>query len=195
MPSMTMRSSVAEHANERRGENRTIWGIRFRILFWYVLILGLALSAAVFVVRRILIVQLEERIDDALVQEISELRRLAGGRDPLTGERFRGDVKRIFDVFLDRNIPQANETYVTFLEGDPSQPSFRDPPYRLDRAARLVSRWNDITVSDRGRANTPAGAVEYLAVPVGSKGGQSGVFVAAFFHDLELAQIQPAVMG
>jgi two-component system OmpR family sensor kinase len=195
MPSMAMRSSAAERISARRGGGRTIWGIRFRILFWYVLILGLALSAAVFVVRRILIVQLEERIDAALVQEISELRRLTRGRDPLTGERFHGDVRRIFAVFLDRNIPQTNETYLTFLNGDFYKPSFRDPPYRLDKDPLLEARWNDITVPDRGHVNTPAGEVEYLAVPVSSKDGEKGVFVAAFFHDLELAQIQPAVIG
>jgi two-component system OmpR family sensor kinase len=192
---MTMSRSKVERTNARRSGGRTIWGIRFRILFWYVLILGLALSAAVFVERRVLIVQLEERIDEALVQEISELRRLARGRDPLTGERFRGDVPRIFDVFLRRNIPEENETYVTFLNGDPYERSFRDPPYRLDRDPRLEARWNDLTVPERGRVGTPAGVVEYQAVPIGSKKGDRGVFVAAFFHDLELAQIQPAVMG
>jgi hypothetical protein len=108
MEVMIARSSRVERGNARLGRSGTIWGIRFRILFWYVLILGLALSAAVFVVRRVLIVQLEERIDEALVQEISELRRLARGRDPLTGERFHGDVERIFDVFLRRNIPEEN---------------------------------------------------------------------------------------
>jgi signal transduction histidine kinase len=195
MPSMNISRSIAEQTNARGPRGRTIWGIRFRILFWYVLILGLALSAAVFVVRRLLIVQLEERIDAALVQEISELRRLAQGRDPLTGERFHGDVRRIFDVFLDRNIPQLNETYLTFWNGDFYEPSLRRPPYRMDKDPRLEARWNDITVPDRGRVNTPAGVVEYLAVPVSSRGGEKGVFVAAFFHDLELAQIQPAVMG
>jgi two-component system OmpR family sensor kinase len=191
---MTTSRSTAERINGRLG-GRTIWGIRFRILFWYVLILGLALSAAVFVERRVLIVRLEERIDEALVQEISELRVLARGRDPLTGERFRGDVPAIFDVFLRRNIPEQNETYVTYVNGHLYRRSFRDPPYRLDRDPRLNPRWNDLTVPERGRVETPAGVVEYQAVPVGAKKGDSGVFVAAFFRDLELGQVQPAVLG
>jgi two-component system, OmpR family, sensor kinase len=192
---MSVSRSGAERATERRGRSRAIWGIRFRILFWYVLILGLALSASVFVVRRVLIVQLDERLDAALVQESSELRRLARGRDPLTGERFHGDVRRIFEVFLRRNIPEANETYVTFVNGDFFKRSFRDPPHRLDRDPHLEARWNDLTVPERGRVDTPAGAVEYQAIPIGSEDGPTGVFVAAFFRDLELAQIQPAVMG
>jgi two-component system OmpR family sensor kinase len=187
-----------------------IWGIRFRILFWYVLILGLAVVAAVVVVQRVLVIQVEEHIDAELNQEAAELEVLSTGRDPETGEPFEGDVQAIFDVFLRRNIPGANEMYVTFLRDDllPKdvdcatsiclyQRSFPQPPYRLDLDPELTERWAGVTEPERGEAQSPAGLVEYLAVPVQVEGQDQirGVFVAAIFHDLEVAEVQPAVWG
>jgi signal transduction histidine kinase len=172
-----------------------IRGIRFRILFWYVLILSLALVAAVVVVRGLLLVQIDERIEEALAQEADELRRLARGHDPLTGKRFHGDVERIFEVFLRRNIPTDNEMFVTFVNGRPFERSFPEPPYRLDRDPNLIERWGELTVPERDRVNTPAGQVDYLAVPVAAGKEIRGVFVVAIFRDLEIADVQPAVWG
>jgi two-component system OmpR family sensor kinase len=172
-----------------------LWGIRARILFWYVAVLAAAIIAAVLVTRQLLIAGIDTRIDEALVQEVQELRRLAGGRDPTTGERFGNRVDRIFEVFLQRNLPIRNETYVTFVRGRPFERSFGEPVYRLDQDPRLVARWGAVTRTERGEVSTPAGTVEYLAVPVNAGGGTRGVFVAAIFRDLELADISPAIWG
>jgi signal transduction histidine kinase len=175
---------------------RVRWGVRSRILVWYVVLMCVAIVASVLVVRRVLTVQADRRIDAALQQETDELRRLARGRDPETGELFRGDVRRIFEVFLRRNIPVRNEMYVTFLDG---QPHLRRPegvPYRLDTDPGLVARWGAITSPERGRVtDTPAGAVDYLAVPLQTDAEVRGVFVAAFFRDLELRETNAAVAG
>jgi len=189
------------------GSERGIWGVRFRILFWYVLILGVAVVAAVVVVQRVLVIQVEEHIDAELDQEAAELRVLAKGHDPETGERFHGDVKAIFKVFLRRNIPAVNEMYVSFLRDemisrhDCALPlclykrSFPRPPYRLDLDPELTRRWAGVTKSERAQVQTPVGQVEYLALPVRFEGQTRGVFVAAIFHDLEVAEVQPAVWG
>jgi two-component system, OmpR family, sensor kinase len=187
--------------------DRGIWGVRFRILFWYVLILSVAVVAAVVVVQRVLVNQVEEHIDDELSQEAAELRVLSRGSDPETGKKFHGDVKAIFDVFLRRNIPAANEMYVTFLHDDllPEnrectpmclyKRSFPEPPYRLDRDPVLTERWGRVSEPERAKSETPSGQVEYLALPVKFEGQTRGVFVAAIFHDLEVAEVQPAVWG
>lgn len=172
-----------------------LWGIRARILFWYVAVLAAAISAAVLVNRQVLIAGIDTRIDEALVQESDELRRLARGRDPTTGEPFGNRVDRIFQVFLQRNVPTRNETFVTFVRGRPFERSFGEPIYRLDQDPRLVDRWGAVTRTDRGSVSTPAGTVEYLAVPVKTGGSTRGVFVAAIFRDLELADISPAIWG
>jgi two-component system OmpR family sensor kinase len=174
---------------------RILWGIRARMLTWYVVVLAVAIGASVLVVRQVLIAQLDERIDSELVQESDELRRLSRGRDPTTGEPFGNRVRRIFEVFLRRNIPSRNETFVTFVDGEPFERSFREPPYRLDRDPELVARWSELSRADRGRVATPAGDIEYVAVPVRSGGRTLGVFVAAIFRDAELVEIQRAVLG
>ena len=189
------RPTTPEPAAEAPRGRRILWGIRARMLSWYVVVLAIAIGAAVLVVRQVLIAQLDERIGGDLVQESEELRRLSRGRDPNTGERFGNRVRRIFEVFLQRNIPGRNETFLTFVDGEPFERSFRAPPYRLDRDPELVARWADLETPDRGRVATPAGDVEYLAVPVRTGGETLGVFVAAIFRDAELAEIRRAVGG
>lgn len=176
-------------------QRRILLGIRGRFLLWYVLVLAVSIGASVLVVRQVLVAQADGRIQEALVQETEELRALAGGRDPATGERFGDRVRRIFRVFLQRNIPSRNETFVTFVEGRPFERSFDDPPYRLDRDPELVARWASLAETDRGRVETPEGEVEYLAVPLRGEEGTLGVFVAAIFRDLELTELRRAVLG
>jgi signal transduction histidine kinase len=174
---------------------RVFWGIRGRILFWYIAVLTVAIAAAVLVNRQVLIAGIDTRIDEALVQESEELRRLSQGRDPTTGEPFRNQVDRIFEVFLQRNIPTRNETFVTFVNGRPFERSLGEPIYRLDLDTRLVDRWAGITRTERGQVSTPAGTVEFLAIPVRAAQTTRGVFVAAIFRDRETADIAPAVWG
>ncbi|HJV04434.1 MAG TPA: HAMP domain-containing sensor histidine kinase [Actinomycetota bacterium] len=175
---------------------RIRWGVRSRILAWYVALMAGAIAASVLVVRTVLTNQLDARIDAALAQEANELRKLARGRDPETGERFRGDVERIFAVFLERNIPARNEVILTFVGGEPFRRSRPVSSYRLHRQPELVERWNDIPRVDRGTIEgTPAGRIEYLAVPVKEGRQVRGVFVGAIFRDLELAELDPALWG
>jgi two-component system, OmpR family, sensor kinase len=168
-------------------------GVRFRILGAYVGLLALAALVSVLVARAILLGQLDARIDEELVQESSELRSLAAGNDPATATPFGGRVDRIFEVFLERNVPSRNEALVTFLDG---RPFLRTPsvvPYRLDQDPVLVDRWANLTSTDRGSATSPEGRVEYLAVPLTGGGRTRGVFVAAIFADREQARYDTAV--
>jgi two-component system OmpR family sensor kinase len=193
MASTMMAGTMTE---ERSASYRKVfWGIRGRILFWYVAVLAAAIAAAVLVNRQVLIAGIDTRIDEALVQESEELRSLAQGRDPTTGEPFENRVDRIFRVFLQRNIPTRNETFVTFIDGSPFERSLDEPGYRLDLDARLVDRWGAVTRTQRGQVSTPVGTVEYLAVPVKAGNTTRGVFVAAIFRDRELATIAPAIWG
>jgi two-component system, OmpR family, sensor kinase len=80
-----------------------------RVLAWFVALLVLATVASVLVTRQVLLSRLDQRIHAELVQESDELRRLASdGVDPATGQPFGSDVKRIFTVYLERNVPSPN---------------------------------------------------------------------------------------
>ena len=104
---MTMAETADSDGASRSRPARVVWGVRSRILLWYVLLMSAAIIASVLVVRRVLKVQVDQQIDDALVQEMDELRRLAQGRDPDTGERFGGNVERIFEVLIRGPRPYA----------------------------------------------------------------------------------------
>jgi signal transduction histidine kinase len=165
-----------------------------RILVSFALLMAVTTAVSVFLVRQVLLAGLDDRIDAALVQESRELRRLIDvGSDPETGEPFGTDVRRILEVFLERNVPARNEAFLTFVEGKPYLRSRNVLPYRLNEDESLVERWSAVTETDAGLVETPGGTVRYLAVPIRAGGEVRGVFVAAVFRDLEMGEIQPAV--
>jgi two-component system, OmpR family, sensor kinase len=171
--------------------------VRVRILGGYIGLLALATLASVVIARQIVLARLNERIGETLVQETRELRRLAGGVDPATGRPFGSDVRRIFSVFLQRNIPARHEAFLTFVGGKPflrSNPVV-DRSYRIDRDERLTARWARLRNSERGSAETPAGRLEYLAVPMRTGGDLAGVFVVAELRDPEQRELEAAIFA
>ena len=155
----------------RRGVLATLSSYRVRLLGWFVVLLE----------------RIDERIQRELAQETEELRQLAGGNDPATGEPFGNDVERIFDVFLQRNIPNRNEVMVAFVDSQVYRRSTPDPPYALDSDPDFISLVANAPFPTEGRFSTPAGAVDYLAVPVRVAGVQEGSFAVAIFRDIERA--------
>jgi two-component system, OmpR family, sensor kinase len=166
---------------------------RVRVLAGYIGLLAVATVLSVFIAREALERRLDQRVDEALVQESRELRQLAVGNDPQTGARFAGDVERIFEVFLARNVPSRNEAFVTFVDGEPFLRSSQIVPYRLDQDPELTARWNSLEASERDTVETPAGTVEYLAVPLVGGEVTRGVFVAAIFRDRESGEVADAL--
>jgi two-component system, OmpR family, sensor kinase len=166
---------------------------RVRVLAGYVGLLAVATLASIFIAREALERRLDQRIDAELVQESRELRQLAAGSDPQTGRRFEADVKRIFEVYLARNVPSRNEALLTFVDGEPFLRSSQVLPYRLDRDPELVALWSGLTRSARSGVDTPAGRVEYLAVPLLGAEEPRGVFVAAIFRDRESGEVSDAL--
>jgi signal transduction histidine kinase len=156
--------------------------LRTRILAWFVGVLAVATIASVLVTWMVLNIQLDQRIDRELAQEAAELRELAAGNDPETARPFGRNARRVFEVFLDRNVPSRNEAFITFADGRVYLRSRPVLPYRLDRDPELIERWATLTRTDRGGVDTPGGPVEYLAVPLLQGERLGGVFVAAIFR-------------
>jgi two-component system, OmpR family, sensor kinase len=185
--------AVAESA----GRKRFRFGLRARMLVGHVGLLAIAVVGSVLVARQVLVSRLEERIDHELAQEVSEFRILARGRDPRTGQPFGTDVRRVFEVFLARNIPARNEVIVTYLDGRPYRRSrtLRAPPYRLEQDARLTARWGRLTQADEGEISTPGGRVKFLAIPVRVAGEPPATFAVAVFRDLEENELDDAIIA
>jgi two-component system, OmpR family, sensor kinase len=171
------------------------FGLRGRMLLGYVGLLAVAGIASVLVARQVLLARLEDRIDHELAQEVSELRILAGGRDPRTGRPFGTDVRRVFEVFLNRNVPARNEVIITYVDGRPYARSetLRSPPYRLDRDPELIARWGTLKETDQGEISTPGGRVRFLAIPVRVRGAPPASFVVAVFREREQEELDDAI--
>jgi signal transduction histidine kinase len=191
---MAPKTPDAEGPNRgRRGRFR--FGLRARMMVGHIGLLAVAVVASVLVARQLLLDRLEDRIDHELAQEVSELRILAGGRDPRTGERFGPNVRRVFEVFLARNVPARNEVILTYVEGAPFRRSrtLRAPPYRLDQDPSSIARWGRLNQTDEGEISTPGGRIKFLAVPVQLQDGPRASFVVAVFRDREEEELNDAI--
>ena len=172
--------------------------VRFRVVAGSVVLLALATTGSILVAREVVVRQIDERIDAVLEQEVGELDRLRRETDPATGEPLGSDVRRLLDIQLERNVPAEGEAYVAFVDGAPYRHSRQTVPYRLDRDDDLTRLWASADTQQRGRVDTPGGAVEYLVVPVGLSDASEGVFVAAVFRRFEtgdLGTITAALAG
>lgn len=170
------------------------FSLRARIAAWFIGFLALSMAASTFVIYEALVIRLDQRIDAELEQEAAELSSLTKGVDPETGEPFGDNAKRIFRNYLQRNVPSRNEALITFVGGKPFLRDRQVVPYRLDTDPTIVARWANLRKGDRGSVDTPAGRVEYLAVPLQGSGQEvRGVFVAAIFRDREKREVNAAV--
>jgi two-component system OmpR family sensor kinase len=158
-------------------------------------LLGLAGLISVLVVRQVLSVRVDDRVQEDLAQEVEEFQTLATqGRDPSTGEPLRNHPKRLFRLFLERNVPSEGEELVTIpRNGKPRyQITERAEENLIDRED-LYARWQSLEQVERGELETQAGPVRYVAVPVDLGGRNVGTFVVANFIQGELDEMGEAV--
>ncbi len=174
-------------------------GIRPRVVVAYIGLMATGLLVANLVVRQVLISRMDQAVEAALTQEVEELRRLAAGNDPETGEPFGSDVEALFDTYLRRNVPAEGETIYTLVRGEPFATSFA-PHASFLTDDEMLRRFASTTSPDRFDIETEAGPARVLAVPVTADGGDTqdpgeevlGSFVVAFFVADEQADIDHA---
>jgi two-component system, OmpR family, sensor kinase len=167
-------------------------GFRARVLGFTALLLAVAVVGGLVVQRIVLLERLESEVDAQLDEERSELELLADGRDPVTGDPFADDARRVFDTFLERRPPQDDEAFVTFVDGELYRPT--PGAYRLGERSELVDRWARLEAGERGSLDTAAGPVRYLAVPLTAEDETRGVFLAAQFVRDQRAEVDVAVL-
>jgi signal transduction histidine kinase len=162
--------------------------IRLRIVVGYVVLVAAALAISILVTRQVLLGRLERDIDRALTQEVEELRNLATGNDPATGQPFGDDAEAILDTFLRRNVPAANEAFYSFVGGRQFLSSFA-APQDVWRDEALVAAWASVTEPTRATVNADVGEIRYLAVPLLAAGSSTGVLVVAHFPETDRDEI------
>lgn len=172
-------------------------GTRTRVLLGFVVLLALSTVSSLVLVRQILVVRLHDEISNELAQETQEFRRLASGNDPRTGQPFGTDVRAIFDVYFDRNVPSEGEALVALLNGHTYKSSYgSDAGYRLNRRPGLIDRLSELERPERGMLHYPGGEARYLAIPLtisGETNPPRGTFVVANFPAFERQEVDDAV--
>jgi two-component system, OmpR family, sensor kinase len=173
--------------------HRLFASARSRILASYLVLLLFSTIVGTVALRQVLLSRAGERVDDALVQESEEFRRLAkDGRDPRTSRPFGDDVRAIFDVFLSRNVPAQREAFFTFFRGRPYreayEPSF--PPVRVPEIDAAAS----VRAPTEGEAEIGDGRrIRYLALPVNAGPRARGAFVVGIDLTGELDEVSDAL--
>jgi two-component system OmpR family sensor kinase len=173
--------------------SRLFSSARARILASYLILLLFSTLIGTLALRELLLARAGERVDDALVQETEEFRRLARiGRDPRTGDPFGNDVRAIFDVFLSRNVPGEREAFYTYVGGEPHRERFAPTlePQRIAEidalASTLSTRRGELELDDGTR-------FRYVAAPITAGDEARGVFAVAIELSGELDEVNEAL--
>lgn len=172
---------------------RSARGIRGRVVLGYVALVAGALVLSLLVVRGVLLVRTDQQIEEQLAQEVEELRKLASGTDPATGEPFGTDAAAIFDVFLSRTVLGDGEVLLTLVDGQPYKETLGAP---VDLAADpdLVAEWADLREPLRRDVVRNGIEARTLAVPLlGDDGRPVGTFVVIYYPADSLAEVGQAV--
>jgi len=177
----------------RSGPRRLFASARARILLAIIVLLAFSTLLSVLAIRELLLARTSDRVDAELTQEIGEFRALAKGRNPRTGELFRGDLPAIYETYFSRNVPAEGETVIGFADGHEPISTSRARGGRIDFAAQ-AERWQRLTRSERGEFESSSGTVRYLAVPVRGGDGQiGGTFVVTAALGRERDKVEDAV--
>jgi signal transduction histidine kinase len=169
-------------------------GARFKIVGSYILLLAVSAVVLTFSLRQILLIRLEDRIGEALQQEVLELDRLqADGRNPLTGQPF-ASLDELFDVYFQRNVPSNEEAAFAFVDGVLHTSTMARfpvdalPPDVLADWEAFSSRRPSPSPGIEGRFATEAGESHFRASRIWFN-GEPGAFVIALLPAGELRTI------
>ncbi|SEO96960.1 sensor histidine kinase [Trujillonella endophytica] len=159
---------------------------RTRIIGWVLLLVLLALGLVTFVTWRLLVSEIDERMDSALQAEVVEFTQIVGtGLDPETGEPF-GSVADVLRTVITYNLARPNEKFLGYVDGVYRFQSRVEAPVLLSADAAFTRLVGDVTEPAAGRYESGAGEVRYLAVPLTLDGDPArGVVVVAYFADQE----------
>ncbi len=187
-------------SGEARGRASPRWfgaarSTRTRILASYVVLLALSVIIGLVGLREVLLISLNDRVQEDLEQEVTELDRLATeGNDPQTGQPF-DSLERVFEVFLFRNLPGNGEALLTFVEGQQTDRNVEQFPLETFPAERLAE-WESLSEPSGGISRvvvdsygTEIGDVHYHAARV-RLGDEVGSFVVAILPASELVVIE-----
>ena len=178
-----------------RGKNHQAisYGFQLRIVAVYCLLILLSFSSAIIGIQRFLLLRLNGRIEQALAQEVQELRLLVRGKDPDTAKPFGENMRAIFDVFLQRNIPVANEYTIALLPEGFYKSVPVNLPASINQNSAILKEWQNLTISKSGKLPNSPDKIVYRVEPIEINGKVQGVFVVAIATRSDLQEVNQAI--
>jgi two-component system OmpR family sensor kinase len=190
----SLAGSMTSAIDPRTRRTPVLGSTRLRMFVAYLLLLIVTGVIAILGIRQVLLVRLEERTDDALIQELDEVSTfLATAVDPDTGTPFE-TLERAFDVYLDRNVPSIEEGFVTVVGAEPFRSRLRSFPGN-EIPPKALSDWiaysmdSSAPTSIAGTFDTPFGEAPFRALRV-ELGADTGAFVVTILPDAGRREIR-----
>jgi two-component system OmpR family sensor kinase len=162
------------------------WSVRSRITVAVAALTSSALGVVGLALYAAESQRLDRTIDYALAQEIGEFRTLSSETDPRTGQPY-DSPSRLLRVFLERNLPDDNETLLGF--GPTGGPSYQgDADASLRNAPALLAAVDSLRADGGVTTITVAKDSYKIAVlPIAQEGaGTPSAFVVA--HNVTAAR-------
>jgi signal transduction histidine kinase len=170
------------------------FGVRTRILNWYVLLMALSAIVSILVIRHAFFIRQEKRIEDSLIQELKEFKKVVQGTNPATGKPFGDDVISIFDKYVSRNFPDENEYFIALLNGKFYKSDPKVIPKSIYLDSELLNYWAQLTQPKQGKYIISSGTlIYYVAEPVIKKKNR-GVMVVVHSTALENQEVNEAII-
>jgi signal transduction histidine kinase len=150
---------------------RFFFGIRTRIVTWYVVLMACSTGISILAVRQVLSLLLEERGKKVLAQELREFRQLVQTCDDSC------KTPDLFDRFLAQNIPDDGEFLLAIVDGKLYKSSPLALPQIFRKDANYLKNWGKLNQQKQGQIFTLDEQLRYLAEPIIIAGKPQGVLV------------------
>lgn len=165
-----------------------------RILATFAVLAVASTGLSLILLHQILLARLDDEISRDLTQEIGEFRLLVSGNDPVTGEPFGRDVRRIFDVYFQRNVPNEGEVVLSAVGGRLYKSARSGPDAHLPgETLRAVAIDNPLDRLGSGTIEISTGSARYLSVPITAGGRTAATFAVVNFPAQERREIVDAI--
>jgi signal transduction histidine kinase len=185
-----------DHARPLRWRRLLPSAARTRIMGWVLLLVLAALGVVTFVTWRLMVSNINSRMDEALRYEVEEFTELTTpGINPRTGRPFAG-VDEVIREAIAYNLARPNEKFLGYVDGEYHTQSRQEPgiPEVLAGDAAFTDLVASVAEPVQASYDHPeVGEVRYLAIPVSLGDDPAhGVIVAAYLGDAERAMADEA---
>lgn len=137
--------------------------------------------------------QLEQRIEQAMVQELQEFRLIAAAGDPSTGDTW-ADLNALFDGALSGQVPDTQEELTGLVDGQLVATPNEAESLLLAAAPDLLAQVSQLDEPARGRTTVDGEPLWWTALPVRlTNDPRSGTFLVAWRPAVELRALEGAV--